>query len=128
MSMSTGRRGHVAGLLAALGLLCSTAQAKDLPYEAATITGSVVGNHKIFKGLDERVIITSVDHIPIALQLVFASANTKQTLKPGRHFIHAQYTSRGWTSNGRLWVDAEAGKAYSVHARSENSRVTFWIE
>jgi len=127
MFIPTGRWCRVAGLLAALCFFVSIAEAKDAPYEVATITGSVISSHTFLNRLDERCIITSVDHIPLALQLL-VNANTTQTLKPGRHFIHVRYTHSRWNSSGRLWVDAEAGKAYVIHAQSEYSGVRFWIE
>jgi hypothetical protein len=127
MSMSTGWRRRVARSFAALCFLFSIAEAKDAPYEVATITGSVISSHTFLNRLDERTVITSIDRIPVAVVLL-VNANTTQTLKPGRHFIHVRYTHGRWNSNGRLWVDAEAGKAYLIHAREEGSGVRFWIE
>ena len=127
MSMSTGWRGCVAGLFAACCLPVAIAEGKDAPYEVATITGTVVSSHTFLNRLDERTVITSIDHVPVTVALL-ANANTTQTLKPGRHSIHVRFTHSRWNSNGRLWVDAEAGKAYIIHSREEGSGVRFWIE
>jgi hypothetical protein len=94
---------------------------------AATITGSEFGTHTILKGLNERVILTSVDHKPIAVQLLLA-LNITKTLTPGRHKVHVRYTMGNWVSGGSLWLDAEAGKAYVVRAHREPRGVQFRIE
>jgi hypothetical protein len=96
--------------------------------DVATITGSTSGTHTILKRFNERVVLTSVDHIPIAIQLLFSSANTTQTLKPGRHKVHVHYTQGDWGSQASLWLDAEAGKAYVVRAHGDDKGVQFRIE
>jgi len=137
MSMSTGWQHYLARLLVAWCLLAPSAEAKNAPNpnEVATITGSVVGNHKILKGLDERVVISSVDHVPVAMLFLDPDANTIQTLTPGRHFVGVKYSRLRWISIGRMWIDAEAGKAYRVHARAyqdterfDAMKVQFWIQ
>jgi hypothetical protein len=92
----------------------------------ATITGSQTGTHTILRGLNERVILTSVDHKPIAIQLLLA-LNITKTLTPGRHKVHVRYMMGTWVSNASLWLDAEAGKAYVVRAHSERRSVQFRI-
>ena len=137
MSMSTGWQHYLAGLFVAWCLLVPSAEAKNAPNrdEVATITGTVVGNHKILKGLDQRVVISSVDHVPVAMLFLDPTANTIQTLKPGRHLINVKYSQLRWISTGRMWIDAEAGKAYRVHARAYKDperfdaiKVQFWIQ
>jgi hypothetical protein len=92
----------------------------------ATITGSQIGTHTILRGLNERVILTSVDHKPIAVQLLLA-LNITKTLTPGRHKVHVKYMRGTWVSGASLWLDAEAGKAYVVRAQSDRKGVQFRI-
>ena len=107
----------------------STAQANGstATTAVATITGSEFGTHKILRGFNEKVVLTSIDHKLIAYQLILA-LNTTKTLTPGRHTLHVRYTRGTLVSRGSLWLDAEAGKAYVVRGHAASRGVLFRIE
>jgi hypothetical protein len=107
----------------------STAQANGsiAATAVATITGSEFGPHKILRGFNEKVVLTSIDHKLIAYQLILA-LNTTKTLTPGRHTLHVRYTQGTLVSRGSLWLDAEAGKAYVVRGHADSRGVLFRIE
>jgi hypothetical protein len=85
--------------------------------------------HGMWRGLDRAVWITKID--------------AKATLKPsslhlhppeeawvesGRHYLEVRYTDHGGHADGKLWLDAEAGKTYIVRKKIEGYGVRFWIE
>jgi hypothetical protein len=123
-----------AALLACLFLLPgpSATAAQEPAAGVATITGSKIGTHKFLRGLNEVVIITRIDHTPMLGTMLGAgflppNPNT-ETLPPGRHRLGVRFQVGNVRSSGRLWLDAEAGKAYIVRARNDGRRVFFWIE
>jgi hypothetical protein len=93
----------------------------------ATITGSEFGTHKILRGFNERVVLTSVDHKLIGSNILLA-LNVTKSLTPGRHKVHVSYTRGTLVSGASLWLDAEVGKAYVVRAHGERGGIQFRIE
>jgi hypothetical protein len=113
--------------IGALALLLLLTARSSLAQEPATITGSESGTHKILRGFNERVILTSVDHHVVGTNLLLA-LNVTKTLTPGRHTLGVRYTQGTWVSHAHLWLDAEPGKAYVVRGFSASHGVNFRIE
>jgi hypothetical protein len=94
----------------------------------ATISGSTSGTHTILTGFNQRILITRIDHKTLFLAMFLSGKPNTVTLTPGRHRIRVNLEVTGLVAIGKLWLDAEAGKAYIVRGRSERQGVQFWIE
>ena len=89
----------------------------------ATITGYTNVRDKY-----QRVVIMRVDQQKVQGPGFFSSKSNSATLSPGRHTIDVTLQLSDSSANGRLWLDAEAGKAYIVRKRIAGYSVQFWIE
>ncbi|MFL6604790.1 MAG: hypothetical protein ACJ8R9_26125 [Steroidobacteraceae bacterium] len=105
----------------------SKSDGAPVPAAVATITGYTSSKRKLL-GPDQRVIITRVDHKKVRGTGLFSYKSNTETLSPGRHTIGVQLQVSALSANGRLWLDAEPGKAYIVRKRVEGYGVRFWIE
>ncbi len=92
-----------------------------------TISTDTEKNHRIFKGLDKRVVITSLNgnslirigwdyHYPDVIHV-----------NEGVQIIEVRMNHMNYYADSCLWVDAKLSENYIVRKEIENYSVAFWI-
>ena len=133
MVINTLRRLTLLAVLSALIAGCATIAEPELPTSSvdsgrARISGDSETAHKFWKGLDQRVFITKLDgKSQFRLSLTSDYPQTVIVV-PGRHYLDVQYRLFNMFANGKLWLDAEAGKSYLIKKKQRQYAVSLWIE
>ncbi|TMP38587.1 hypothetical protein [Pseudoalteromonas rubra] len=94
----------------------------------AVIKTETEKEHTLLTGLDQRVVIKSLNGEMLALPGNISPAPDVLNVNKGVHTIEVQYRHKNTFANGCVWVDAKAGSSYLIRRKVVDYAVTFWIE
>ncbi|WP_046003038.1 hypothetical protein [Pseudoalteromonas rubra] len=94
----------------------------------AVIQTETEKEHTFLTGLDQRVVIKSLNGEMLALPGNIYPAPDVLKVTSGVHKIEVQYRHQNSYADGCVWVDAIAGNTYLIRRKLVNYAVTFWVE
>lgn len=79
---------------------------------------------------DRRLYITKIDGKSTSSNIanIHIGFPEQVLVEPGRHSLGLKFVCGTTSCDGKLWLDAEAGKTYFVYWKSEGYHIRFWIE
>ncbi|MEI5640529.1 MULTISPECIES: hypothetical protein [unclassified Pseudoalteromonas] len=94
----------------------------------AVIKTETEKEHTFLTGLDQRVVIKSLNGEMLALPGNVYPAPDVLNVASGVHKVEVQYRYKNSYANGCVWIDAKAGNSYLIRRKLVNYAVTFWVE
>lgn len=94
----------------------------------ARITSASENNHRLFKGMDQRIFITSLDNKSLFRFGGLSNFPEGMLVSPGEHRISVLYGYLNLSANAQLSFNAESEKSYIIKKRINGNYVGFWIE
>lgn len=73
------------------------------------------------------LVIVSLDGKSLGKGLFGARYPSSVRLTPGRHAVRLAYRTPTYTASGDMWLDAEAGKAYSIRLDHNGGAIHMWM-
>lgn len=71
--------------------------------------------------------ISCVDGEPTNESLIIIRYPTEVLVRPGRHNLGVLFSHMNSSASAALWVDAEAGRTYTVHTELRGYDIRFWL-
>jgi hypothetical protein len=116
-------------------LLACAACATGAPYQACALPAEeqariVVSSDSALAALPgdgATMRITCVDGEPTNESLIIIRFPTEVRVRPGRHNLGVLFNHMNSSASAALWVDAEAGRTYTVHTELRGYDIRFWL-